>query len=126
MKPFNLEAAKAGAPVVTKSGKKVRILCFDRKQYANWRIIALVEDENGEERVLVYKTDGSYQTSSTGYDLVMTPVKKEGYTIIYPPEHWRGKGVIAENGLIFETLEDAEWQRGSQSHLPIVKVEWEE
>ena len=30
MKPFNLEAAKKGAPVCTREGKPVRILCFDR------------------------------------------------------------------------------------------------
>lgn len=31
MKPFNLEAAKAGKPVVTRDGRPVRILCFDAR-----------------------------------------------------------------------------------------------
>lgn len=31
MKPFNLEEAKAGKQVVTKSGRPVRIICWDVK-----------------------------------------------------------------------------------------------
>ena len=27
---FNLEAAKAGAPLITRDGHKLRIICFDR------------------------------------------------------------------------------------------------
>lgn len=30
-KPFNLEAAKNGAAVVTRKGFPVRIICFDKK-----------------------------------------------------------------------------------------------
>lgn len=47
MKPFDLEAAKAGKPVCTRDGRKARIICFDR----NWEypIVALIECENGEE-----------------------------------------------------------------------------
>ena len=33
LKPFDLEAAKAGAKVITRDGRPVRIICFDRK---NW------------------------------------------------------------------------------------------
>ena len=32
LKPFNLEQAKAGAPVVTRDGRPARIVCWDRKQ----------------------------------------------------------------------------------------------
>lgn len=31
MKPFDLEAAKAGKPVCTRDGRKARIICFDAK-----------------------------------------------------------------------------------------------
>ena len=31
MREFNLEEAKAGAPVCTREGNKVKILCFDRE-----------------------------------------------------------------------------------------------
>jgi hypothetical protein len=31
IKPFDLEAAKNGAPVCTRDGRDVRIVCFDTK-----------------------------------------------------------------------------------------------
>lgn len=31
LRPFDLEAAKAGKPVYTRDGRKVRIICFDAK-----------------------------------------------------------------------------------------------
>lgn len=40
MKPFNLELAKQGHPVITRNGKKARIICFDRKGEP---IVALIE-----------------------------------------------------------------------------------
>lgn len=127
MKKFNLEAAKAGAKVVTRDGKSVRILATDRLNKLNYSVVGLILDKNGEESLAVWTKKGEYHAGETSTsDLFMAPVKKEGYTIIYPPEHWRMKSVIAENGLIFETLEDAELQRGPRSHLPIAKVEWEE
>lgn len=43
MKPFNLELAKQGHPVITRKGKKARIICFDRNGDAP--IVALVETE---------------------------------------------------------------------------------
>ena len=31
LKPFDLEAARAGSPVCTRDGRKARIVCFDKK-----------------------------------------------------------------------------------------------
>ena len=42
-KPFNIEEAKAGAKVVTRDGRNVRILCFDCKA-GNEPIIAEIEN----------------------------------------------------------------------------------
>ena len=46
LKTFSLEAAKAGKPVCTRSGKKVRIVCFDK--VGAYPIIALVQEEGIE------------------------------------------------------------------------------
>lgn len=46
MKNFDLEAAKRGAAVCTRSGRNVRILCCDRKGEAP--VIALVDYEDHE------------------------------------------------------------------------------
>lgn len=63
LKPFSLEAAKAGKPVCTRDGRKARIICFDSK----WRpIVALVTECNGEE--IPYKlgisTERNYITTT--------------------------------------------------------------
>lgn len=46
MKNFDLAAAKAGAPVCTTFGRKVRILCFDKK--GKTPVVAVVDFEDHE------------------------------------------------------------------------------
>ena len=48
MKDFDLEAAKRGAAVCTRSGRKVRILCYDKKGESP--IVAVVDFENHENQ----------------------------------------------------------------------------
>lgn len=42
LKEFNIKAAKAGKPVCTRDGRKVRILCYDLKG-AKYPIVAAIE-----------------------------------------------------------------------------------
>ena len=42
MKPFNLEKAKQGAEVITRDGRKVKILTFSRRNN-DYPIVALVD-----------------------------------------------------------------------------------
>ena len=61
LKPFDLEAAKAGKPVCTRDGRKARIISFDRKflfKGVSYPIIALVEDTAKEETVYGYNEKG--------------------------------------------------------------------
>lgn len=46
MKPFNLEAAKAGKPVITRDGREARIICFDRKD-RDFPLVAVCDVEGG-------------------------------------------------------------------------------
>ena len=46
LKPFDLEAAKAGKPVYTRDGRKARIICFDRIDAKP--ILALVPSTDGK------------------------------------------------------------------------------
>lgn len=88
MKPFDLEKAKAGAPVCTRNGLKVKILRFDVKN-PNYQIAALVTDKNGIEYYESYTKDGRYY--GAGYeddrDLVMAPIKHKGWVNIYPDDN---------------------------------------
>ena len=117
MKPFDLEAAKAGAPVVTRNGKKARIICFDLYNGA-YVLVALITQDDGREGVVLTKKDGRHCTilDDSTHDLFMAPVKKEGWLNIYP------KNCSSE---IYPTIGFADLI-GHQSRVACVKVEWEE
>lgn len=79
MKGFNLEAAKAGKPVCTRDGRRVRILCFDRKGYPESPIMGLV-DEGDRETFVSWRPDGSVRFSDDSYagrDLMMATEESE-------------------------------------------------
>lgn len=63
-------------PVQTKEGKRVRILCTDRK--GDQPIIGIITDENGTEWIGSWGMDGKYYTggSPSGRDLVNVPLGK--------------------------------------------------
>lgn len=78
MKEFDLEKAKAGHPVCTRDGHKVRILCFDKKGYHS--IVALIED-SGIEVTICYDNRGRYNDDrqESSHDLFMKSVKREAW-----------------------------------------------
>lgn len=91
MKPFNLEKAKAGAPVFTRDGRDVRLLCFDRKSV--YPICGLVDCTDGGEAYETWTSNGMYRTAthSSEYDLFLKEDANEtdeqtyyGVRIIYP------------------------------------------
>ena len=69
MKPFNLDEAKAGKPVVTRSGRPVRILCWD----ANGPdpIVALIEYDTTSSVVQCNESGIFYNGKETYQDLFM-------------------------------------------------------
>lgn len=129
MKPFDLEAAKAGKPVCTRDGRKVRIISFDRKflfKGVSYPIIALVEDTAKEETIYYgYNEKGkTLIENDTPYkdDLMMLPQKKEGWINIYTSYDGIETGIS-----VYETKEIA--KKGvdnSVSYLGTIKIEWEE
>lgn len=112
LKPFSLEAAKAGKPVCTRDGRKARIICFDRN--SNKPIVALITT-NDREYLTEYYCDGRIShNSSESNDLMMLPEKKEGWII------------VSKNASIYDSLDDAKKSFDSDKELCICKVEWEE
>lgn len=120
MKPFDLEAAKAGKPVCTRDGRKARIISFDRKflfKGVSYPIIALVEDTAKEETIYGYNEKGKVIIENdTPYkdDLMMLPEKKEGWIIIH-------KEAIYDK----ETAEKIA-RETTANVIRIQKIEWEE
>lgn len=53
--PFDIEKAKAGAKIVTRSGQSARIIAYDRR--GEEPIVALIGDY---DRLVTYLPDGSY------------------------------------------------------------------
>ena len=115
MKPFDLEAAKAGKPVCTRDGRKARIICFDRKDVRP--IIALIKSaDNDDEGVYYYYADGlNLNSYPSVFDLMMLSEKKEGWVNIY------------DDMIIYESKEEAKIGIATErNYIATTKVEWEE
>lgn len=87
--PFDLERAKAGEAVQTRDGRKVRLLCFDRKSADDsFPLAGLVEDPKTEWPV-TWTKEGNFfaQPANDDRDLFMAPRPVEHRIIwlnVYP------------------------------------------
>ena len=119
LKPFNLEAAKAGKPVCTRDGHKARIICFDYKGDGNaYPILALISTSNlsgvPSEIISKYTKDGKYakyNNVENNEDLMMLPEKKEGWIN------------VKKDASLFKSKEEAE-RNCTKDYAP-VRVEFE-
>lgn len=125
MKKFDLELAKAGHPVQTRDGKKVRILCFDRKD-VDYPIVALVEID-GYEYTKHYTLKGVANDIDHGMDLFMAPYKHEGWMNVYRDAD---TGLPYCGKFIYPSESDAVTHNdpadASDKKVSITKIEWEE
>lgn len=71
MTEFNLEKAKNGAKLITRSGKQARIVCFDRTDtLKNGSILALImNDKKTWERPVFYYQNGRQVDLEKSLDL---------------------------------------------------------
>ena len=128
MEQFNLEKylKNPARKVVTRDGRKVRILCIDAKGY--YPIIALVENFDGTAEIPgSFSREGLYLISNTRYnDLFFAPEKHIGWINLF-----KGDCVDAEAYLgdfpIYSSKEIAECNgRCCRNYLSTIKIEWEE
>lgn len=125
MKEFNLEEylKNPERKVVTRDGRKVRIVCTDRK--GNTPIIALVYDANdGQEYGYAFYSDGKYFIDKDDeFDLFFAPEKHEGWIII---NKW-SDGERDTNGIIYQTKSDIpDMAPVGGKRVATIKIEWEE
>ena len=113
LKPFDLNAAKAGKPVRTRDGRKARIICFDAKFPKTGNIVTLVEKENGEE-VTLYHYDDGHCSIGRGYDLMMLLEKRSGWA------------KVRKNINLYDTKEEADRKMIRNDEYVTAKVFWEE
>ena len=125
MKEFSLEEylKNPDREVVTRDGRKVRIICTDRK--GDTPIIALVYNANeGQEYGYAFYSDGKYFIDKDDeIDLFFAPEKHEGWIII---NKWPD-GERDTNGIIYDTELDIPNKPQVGTHrVATVKIEWEE
>lgn len=123
MKPFNLEEAKAGTPVVTRDGLPVRIICWDAKICESTPILALARSGKGHD-IMIY-TDLKGSACYPCHDLYMKTEKKTGWVNVYY-QHSK-TSPQRECGDIFPTEEKAKAHAsGNNWYIATIKIEWEE
>ena len=120
-KPFDLEAAKAGAKVMTQDGQPVTIIKFDVK-HPIYPLCGIVVNPEGEEEVWVYTKCGKViQGIHSEMNLVMAPEIHTGYINLL-----RVGGDILTSA-VFGSVEEATHSvDGEDEYIDTVKVEWEE
>jgi hypothetical protein len=122
-KKFDLEAAKNGAPVITRDGKPARIICFDLK-YGKYPLGVAV-DYGEHEDIKTYSVDGVFRVGrkDNKLDLSMAPVKKKGWINIYPPSTDSRQVAYISNA--FATVDDAN-EAATSDRIACIEIEWPE
>ena len=126
MKRFNLEEylKNPSKKVVTRMGRKVRIICTDRED-SIYPIVALIKDDKRESEILVaYTKDGiPAEYNEAYYTLFFAPEKHEGWLNIFKGNNF----YHAENEIVYNSKKEAEIQgKNYMSYIATVKIEWEE
>ena len=122
MKEFNLNEylKDLSQKVVTKDGRKVRIICIDAKN--EFPIIALITNDD-KEVLMDYNNNGKVSPDEmTDLDLFFAPTKREGWVNIFKDEE-----LPFINGDIYKSEKEAkEEAEGEPDYITSIKIEWEE
>ena len=121
MKPFNLNEYFKNPlrKVVTRDGRKVRIVCTDAK--GTYPVTALVEHYDGtSENAFVFTEDGRYLADGTDEkDLFFPSEKNIGWVNVW-------EGMRAEDRYCSNTIYTSEEEAKGRGSIATIKIEWEE
>ena len=127
MEQFSLEKylANPSRKLVTGDGRKVKILCTNRK--STYPIVALVENHDSDnESVYSYRENGLYSmfSQSEENNLFFAPEPHEGWVNLYK---WANKDCACYIGSIYNSKAEAENKRDtSDNYVATIKLEWVE
>lgn len=123
MKPFDLEAAKAGKPVCTRNGYEARIVCFDFHDFD--KLCMVVAYKKGEvENLMFYDFDGKCRGEGMeNYDLMMVTERKTGWINIYPSTDPKYDAFVG-SGIVYKTKEEA-LSKATVYTLATIEIDWE-
>lgn len=122
MKEFNLNEylKDLSQKVVTKDGRKVRIICTNAKN--EFPVIVLITNDD-KEVLMDYNNNGKVSPDEmTDLDLFFAPIKREGWVNIFKDEE-----LPFINGDIYKSEKEAkEEAEGEPDYITSIKIEWEE
>ena len=132
MKQFNLQEylANPSRQVVTREGKKVRIVCTDRAGLAAKPIVALITLPNGDEVIKTFWDNGIETAGSEDKnDLFFAPEKHEGWINIF--KHFPNKDYLDNcsrtKSQVFKSKESAEKEgKDCLGYITTIKIERDE
>lgn len=124
MKKFNLEEyLKNPRDLVTRNGRKARVICKDRVSKA-CPLVVLVTMEDGEEIPFTYHTDGKFYHDESELDLFFAPEEHEGWINLFGDSLCE---LYIGDLRIFESKENAEKKgKNHRDYIKSVKIKWEE
>ena len=126
MKQFDLKEylANPSRKLVTGDGRKVKILCTNRK--STYPIVALVENHDSDnESVYSYRENGLYSmfSQSEENNLFFAPEKHEGWINVYR----NSDSGHTYAGAVYDSQEDAKKRKVfDENYVTTIKIEWEE
>ena len=128
MKQFNLQEylANPSRQVVTRDGKKVRIVCTDRKGLCTKPIVALITLPNGDEVIKTFWDNGIETAGSEDKnDLFFAPEKYEAWINLFRD---CCTGVNYPGCRLFNTKKEAKQNLAIEDdrYIATIKIEWEE
>ena len=126
MKQFNLQEYldNPSRQVVTRDGRKVRIVCTDRAGLNTKPIVALITLPNGDEVIKTFWDNGIETAGSEDKnDLFFVSIKHEGWINInmWPDGERDTNGIIYQNKLDIPDMPPVGGKR-----VATIKIEWEE
>ena len=124
MKKFNLEEyLRNPRDLVTRNGRKARVICKDRVSKA-CPLVVLVTMEDGEEIPFTYHTDGKFYHDESELDLFFAPKEHEGWINLFGGSLC---GLYIGDLRIFESKENAEKKgKNNRDYVKSIKIKWEE
>ena len=124
MKEFNLEEylKNPSRKVVTRDGRKVRIVCTDRAGSQTKPVVALITLPNGDEVIKTFWDNGIETAGSEDKnDLFFAPTKYTDYINLYRDESVYFLGAVYTSEEYAKNI-----ARGNDQYITTIKVEWEE
>lgn len=109
MKPFDLEAAKAGAPLVTRDGRPAKFIAHVAEVHPSQRLLVLIDGG------VLTKFESGKCASSPAHvsdnDLFMAPVKRTVWANVYGygGATWHNTEKDANNGTLSNRLGGRAW-----------------